>query len=208
MPSRLSPFVSGAAVLALLLAAGCASPEKDLRGSSAKDSDDRLDAANSLAEHVDESDPAWLARRSEIVQALRSLLDDRSALVRQAAIGALGRVEGHAAAPAIIDRLRDREPWVRYVAAKELSRMGSVPEAQEPLTALLREDESADVRRAAADALGDLRVRGAVYDLYLALSDQAPGVRYHAYLALRAITGKDYGLDAKAWRAAVPQTPK
>lgn len=183
---------------------GCASLDKDLKRAAAKESEDRLDAANSLAEHVGERDPDYLARRPEIVKALRSLLDDRSALVRQAAIGALGRVEGSSATSAFIDRLRDRDPWVRLAAAKELVHCAPDPVVTEALSATLRQDESVDVREAAAAALGALRAQSAVYDLYLAFSgDREPGVRFHAYHALCAITGKDFGLDAKAWRAFV-----
>ena len=59
---------------------------------------------------------------------------------------------------------------------------------------------------AAASALtaargAQLRAEKALRDLYSALSDRVPAVRYNAYLALKAITGDDFGEDPKAWRA-------
>jgi HEAT repeat protein len=190
-----------------LTGGGCASAEKDLRATGASKAEDRVLAASSIAAHVEAGDAGYTARKAELSKALRDMLDDRSALVRQAAIDALATVEGPEATAVLVDRLRDRDAWVRYAAAKALGRVGS-PAAVEPLGAVLRQDESPDVRRAAARALEERKGEAAIYDLYLALSDPSPAVRFHAYLALRAITGKDYGLDARAWREVVPQSQR
>jgi HEAT repeat protein len=181
-----------AALLALVsLSAGCASPEKDLAKTRDPDNEERVEGAVSLGARVAEGDPDWTARREEISRAIRALLDDKSALVRQAAVDALALIERGAATGALADRLRDRDPWVRYSAAKALGRVGTEA-AAEPLGQALRLDESADVRAAAADALRRTRAVGQAYELYL---------------ALREITGKDLGFDPRAWREAIPRSP-
>ncbi len=194
------------AVACVLGVAACGGPARHLEKTRHPENEERVEAAIALAEGIAEGDLAYLAQREEIVRALRALLEDRSALVRQAAIEALATVEGAAATGAIADRLRDRDPWVRRAAAKALGRAGT-KEAAEPLAAALRTDESDDVRAAAAEALGKLGAEGALYDLYLGLSDRAPAVRYYSYLALRAITGRDLPPDPRLWREAVPLSP-
>jgi HEAT repeat protein len=192
-------------VLALALAAGCASaPPQELQNLHSAKQDDRIDAALSLSEKLAASEPEYVKSQDQIKLELRRLLDDRSALVRQVAIEAITRVEGKAAAGPVADRLRDKDPWVRFAAVKRLGELGAQT-AAEPISDLLRKDESPDVRSAAAQALAKLRPPSAVRDLYLALQDDARAVRYQAYAALVAITGKDLGEDPKAWRAVIPR---
>jgi len=192
-----------ACVALTLVVAGCSSAPKELERVRAEQNEDRLHAAADLAEGLSAGREPYVSYREEVLRALRTLLDDRSALVRQGAIDNLARVQGRAAAAAIADRLRDRDPWVRYTAAR---RLGEI-EAQIAAPALveaLRRDESEDVRRAAAQALGRIRADMAVRDLYLAFSEDASaGVRYFAHAALVEITGHDLGEDPKKWRAAI-----
>jgi len=170
--------------------------------------EDRYEAAVSLAKEVLDGTPSYVARRDDIAKGLRGRLDDRSALVRQVAIDGLVAVEGAGAAAAIADRLRDRDVWVRYTAVKALGRIQARDRA-EGIAHALRRDEGRDVRRAAAQALREARATEAARELFLALAgDDSPdrsGVRYHAYLALRALTGKDPGESPRAWRPIVGQ---
>lgn len=193
-----------AALLALPALTGCATPPEEIEELRAEDSEDRIEAAVLLAERIVAADPEYVEFRRESVAALRALLDDRSALVRQVAIDALAKVEGRGAAQAIADRLRDKDPWVRLAAVKSLGAL----EARTTVDAIasrLRQDgadaeESPDVRRAAAQVLGKLKAESALRELYGALADRVPAVRYAAYLALKAITNEDHGEDQKAWR--------
>jgi HEAT repeat protein len=200
--------------VALLLPAmggGCASVSGELstakmaQRAPGKDADveDRADAVIDLARRTEAGDSGYVARRAEIVQAVRVLLDDKSAFVRQAAVEALAMLEGKAAAAALADRLRDKDTWVRFTSVRWLGVVGG-PEQDEPLMAAMKSDTSMDVRWASAEALGKLKARESLYDLYLALADQA-SVRYHAYLSLREITGKDVGMDPAAWRDLIPR---
>lgn len=197
------PALGLRSVITFLALAGCASVEGDLARTKDADNEERVEAAVSLADGIAGEDPDYLAKRAEIGAALRALLDDRSGLVRQAAVDALARTEGKNAETALIDRLRDRDRWVRFAAARHLGKVGTAA-AVEPLAVALRDDENPDVRRAAAQALGALRARAAAYDLYLALSDREYDVRFFAARALAEITGEDHGLDARRWREVVP----
>lgn len=194
-----------AGVLAAPLAAGCSSAPKEVEELHAKEAKDRISAATTLSEKVAAKDEDYEPHRQEIAAALRRLLDDPSALVRQVAIDAIAKVEGGAAAPAIADRLRDQDAWVRLAAVRALGDLGAQGSV-EAIAARLRQDgpdaeENPDVRRTAAQALAKLKNDKALRDLYGALSDRVPAVRYNAYLALKAITGEDFGEDPKAWRA-------
>jgi HEAT repeat protein len=201
----MSRAAGASVVLFLALAAGCASaPPEELQDIHSAKQDERIDAALALSKKLAAREPEYVKSKDQISVELRRLLDDRSALVRQVAIDALVDVEGKAAAGPIADRLRDKDAWVRYAAVKRLGDLGAQT-AAEPIAELLRKDESADVRSAAAEALAKLRPTAAIRDLYLALQDDARSVRYHAYVALVAITGKDLGEDPKAWRAVIPR---
>jgi HEAT repeat protein len=77
---------------------------------------------------------------------------------RQAAISALGEIGDRSAAPTLVEALRSTAPEVRFQAAISLPRVA--PEAAvEPLQAALSDDD-AEVRAAAAAALGDLGHEG------------------------------------------------
>jgi HEAT repeat protein len=193
-------------ILLVALTAGCASLPAEIEELHSSDQEDRIDAAISLAGRFTDRDPDVLAAKEEVARELRRLLDDRSALVRQVAVDSLATIEGKAASSALVDRLRDKDPWVRYAAARQLGAL-EARTAAELLADLLRRDESADVRRAAAQALAKIKARGALRELYLALQDDTPSVRYQAYVALRAITGEDHGEDPRAWRPLVPRGP-
>jgi HEAT repeat protein len=188
-------------VLAALAAAGCASPQSRFEDLRSGDQEARIEAALDLGKGVKHGDDDYVAARAEIAVELRRLLDDKSALVRQVAIECLADVDGKAAAGPITDRLRDRDPWVRYIAARHLGYLGATS-AVEALADRLKSDESVNVRRQAAQSLAMIGSRAALHNLYLALQD-VPDVRYQAYLALRQITGQDPGEDPNAWRPLI-----
>ncbi|MCC6419049.1 MAG: HEAT repeat domain-containing protein [Gemmataceae bacterium] len=106
--------------------------------------------------------------------------------------------------PKLIGELKNsKNASARAAAAAEIGRYGSlsgpaVKDAIEPLLLALKNDESADVRRAAAKALGDIAPEPmkTVPALIDALKDRAVGVKTAAAVALG-----QYGPDA---RPAIP----
>jgi HEAT repeat protein len=197
--------VLAALLLLAFCAGGCRSVGDTVEDLASEDYEDRYEAAIDLTDGIQGHEPDHVAARDDIARGLRALLDDRSALVRQIAISCLVEVEGRAAAAAIADRLRDKDPWVQYVAASALGEVHASGHVEDLVQALAR-GENEDIRRAAAKSLKALRAEAALRDLFFALAgDDSPSVRYHSYVALRSITGKDPGEDPRAWRPLVGQ---
>lgn len=140
-------------------------------------------------------DPAFL-------EVYRLLLDDPDATVRAAAAAALARHGAAAAGDA--DRLvpllaPDQPLYVRWEAAKALRHLPS-PAARRALTLTLRNDPDAEVRLAAAQALGRYQDPEAFDALVIALNDLDFGVVESARRSLVLLTGRDAGLEPGSWR--------
>jgi HEAT repeat protein len=113
----------------------------------------------------------------------------------------IGELEnaGDAEAVARLTRLlRDRDPGVRGVAGRALAAIKN-PRALEAFIAALK-DNDPSVRAIAASALGWIKDARAVEPLIGALKDNDADVRFHAALALRDMTGMDFGLDQEQWQ--------
>jgi HEAT repeat protein len=67
----------------------------------------------------------------------------------------------------------------------------------------LRGDVDADVRLAAAKALGESKNPEAVAALGEALNDPDPAMQYHAMLSLQRVTGKNLGNSVDRWQRYV-----
>jgi HEAT repeat protein len=124
-------------------------------------------------------------KAKDAVKPLLGLLkDDENALVREVAASALGDIASDAGevVPALAKALRGKESAVRDAAAWSLSAFG------EPGSASLKDalkDDSAEVRRSAARALGSIDVGAkGVPDLIAALKDKDASVRAAAAGAL------------------------
>jgi hypothetical protein len=133
---------------------------------------------------------AWIQREHKdpaVVPRLRSALRDQDACVRRVAGSFLGRVEHPSASAALVAALDDASAETRYVAALGLGLSDeSTPPTGvvEPLVRRLR-DDSPQVRRAAAWALGALEASGALTSLIEVLGrDADPRVRQAAAWAL------------------------
>jgi HEAT repeat protein len=127
---------------------------------------------------------------------LRATLNDPDPYVRVYAAEALARIDrdGRRAVPAIGEGLRDRDAHVRAAAAGALAALGPPAEDAGPeLRAVLGRDPEAEVRRAAAFALGEVMAqahdRRQVEEAVAALArsvreDQDSNVSYWAARAL------------------------
>lgn len=95
------------------------------------------------------------ARNARASERLRSALDDGQPETRALAAFALGLAEQQSAGPKLQLLLRDAAPTVRAAAAWSLGELEYKP-AIAALADLLEHDQSAQVRRAAARALGQI----------------------------------------------------
>jgi hypothetical protein len=126
--------------------------------------------------------------------------DDDDPGVRAASIRALGRHGDPAHASYLIDALSDEDDGVRLAAARALQRVHT-PRAVASLLRAIKESEekNADVRAAAADALGQYRLPVVVQALIAALADPRLVVNDRVSHALVVLTGQDFGLERSAW---------
>lgn len=132
------------------------------------------------------------------------LRNDEDAGVRAAAVRALAKA-GPAAkpyAPEIIDALDDPAELVRWDAALALGDV-VVPEAVAPLRALAVNDESSDVRAAAARSLRSYCEPSAIRTLVRCLYDESFDVRYVARNSLIHLTGRNKGYRPEDWASVV-----
>jgi plasmid stability protein len=153
-------------------------------------------------------DPAYVSLYAENAE-------DPDPSVRAAALKALGR-HGTAEHTAIMTKAltTDKDPGVRQEAARSLQRVHN-PETIEPLLAAIRLpdvakgqwEEDAEVRAQAALALAQYREQKVLQGLVSALYDPRLAVNRNALVALRTLTGQDFGYERLAWAAWIKETP-
>ncbi|MCC7146554.1 MAG: HEAT repeat domain-containing protein [Phycisphaeraceae bacterium] len=206
----------GLVFLAAMLAAGCAGD-----GGSSKAEDTTLfddfvaqfksDTPTQVASEAFNTYDADL-RRSAVVKLsdapfggeepylrmYRYLIDDPDPTVRAVSVMALGRHGTVADAETIATRLADDTPVVRWEAAKALQQIHN-PAVAKPLSSVLGGDSDADVRMAAADALGQYAQRSVIDALIRALDDADYGVQQMAWRSLKTVTGQNLGVDPALW---------
>ncbi|HVA47205.1 MAG TPA: HEAT repeat domain-containing protein [Pirellulales bacterium] len=135
----------GAAVLVVLLAAGCQRGPRTMTG---------IEDAGKAAAAKPKAKVVGPAGREPGV-AVRTVRAFREWGVRETAADALARI-GDAAVPALLDTLADPDPDVRAQAAHALARMGQKAEPAVPALIHALDDPNQDVRQGAARALGQI----------------------------------------------------
>lgn len=126
--------------------------------------------------------------------------DDPDPGVRATCIRALGRHGDPVHAPYLIAALEDDDEKVRIAGARALQRVHTSEAIPGLVTAINQEKEpNADVRAAAADALGQYRESSVVQSLISALRDTRLVVNDRVHHSLNGMTGQDFGVDHAAW---------
>jgi beta-lactamase regulating signal transducer with metallopeptidase domain len=126
--------------------------------------------------------------RTTAVPQLITLLDDADDYVQMAAARALGEVRDSRAVFKLIATLSDENPNVRELVVWALSEMKDT-RAVTALCNVLLSDTRAEVRRGAAEALGEIQSAAALPALRQALNDSEPGVSAKAAWAISEIEG-------------------
>ncbi len=134
------------------------------------------------------------------VRLYRLLIDDPDPTVRAAAVKALGMHGEVEDVTLIVIRLHDTSEMVRWEATNALQKIHN-PVAIKQLVAMLGEGEGedADVRQAAANALGQYATPQVYNALVGALDDTRYGVVRAAEKSLQTLTGQDLGTDGSDW---------
>ena len=126
--------------------------------------------------------------RSGAVPQLINLLTDPDEWVQMAAARALGELRDHRSLDGLIARLGDDKWRVRQLATRALSEMKNA-RAVAALCSVLLSDVRAEVRRGAAEALGEISSAEALPSLKQALNDAEASVSAKAAWAISEIEG-------------------
>lgn len=134
--------------------------------------------------------------------------NDVDPTVRAAAIRALNRSRAATFADTYVAGLSDDSDQVRLEAAKALANIPS-DKAVPGLTRLLAdEQQTRDIRIAAADALRAYHQSDVAQSLIRVLGDRDFGVAFQARTSLNLMTGQDYRYDAAAWLDYLTKTER
>ena len=126
--------------------------------------------------------------RADAVPQLITLLGDSDQWVRMAAARALGELHDHQAVAKLLATLSDDDWRVRELVVWALSETKDA-RAVTALCTVLISDPRVEVRRGAAEALGEIQSAEALPALKQALHDSAPGVSAKAAWAIAEIEG-------------------
>lgn len=151
------------------------------------------------------SEPEKAAHARELAQRIQS---ERDPLVRVEMVKALGECRDPVAIAVLKAGLEDPDSDVRIACCHSWAKIGGKP-AAEALGAVLGADTSAEVRIAAADALGHVNDPECTRALAVGLEDSDIAVQYRAMQSMKAVSGRDLGDDVTQWRQfAKGQTPQ
>jgi hypothetical protein len=141
------------------------------------------------------------------IQLYLDAVEDDDPGVRAAGARALGRHGEPAQAMRLVDLLGDEDRYVRFEAARSLQRLHN-PDAVPALLESIRADKEpeADVRVAAAEALGQYAQSRVLQGLIGALADPRLAVNHAVRTSLVTLTGQDFGVDRAAWTRWVSAT--
>lgn len=123
-------------------------------------------------------------------------------MIRAELVRALGACQGPEVEQLLVAALKDPSTEVRTTACEVWGQRGGA-DAVRQLSETLGSDTEADVRMAAARALGKTRDPAAVAALGRLLAENDPAMQYRAVESLRLVTGKDLGNDVGRWQQYV-----
>lgn len=160
----------------------------------------RLEELELLSKKLPSMSTADKERWTTVLEKLAT--KDTSPEIRGKSVTLLARIDSTVSTQAINKAAGDDVEKVRLAACKALA-VRKDTEARNMLMSLAETDESAQVRQAAISGLAHFDDEEVRKTLANVLDDTNPAVQHQAVLALRSMTGKDYGGDFDSWRKFV-----
>ena len=130
---------------------------------------------------------------------LAQLQNEPDPLVRTEIVRGVQRCASSHAESILVAAAKDPYPFVRVTACKGLG-MRKGPAASRALAETIASDLNIDVRLAATRALGDRKDPSTVSALSIALDDKDPAMQHRAMVAMKDVTGQNFGEDVDKWR--------
>ena len=136
----------------------------------------------------------WITQLSNILK------NETSPELRRESVLVLQQVmDRQDAVAAVTPLIQDKNDKVRLTVAQTLGTHPN-PEAASALMSMAQSDSSRVVQLAATESLGKHPSNEVRQFLASKLEDRSPAMQYQASLALKSITGKNYGGDIDAWK--------
>jgi HEAT repeat protein len=183
----------------IALSTGCSmfnkkpTPEQML---NIKTPDDRLKELRELAKEAKKKTPDEQQRI--VADLCKQIQTESEPQMRRQIFRTLAAYPQKEAGSAIIVGLTDGDMETRRLACTSLGKHGG-KEAVGELTRVATSDTNPDVRMAAVRALGLTHDPAAMMPLTEALGEGDPAIQSLAHQSLMAVSGRDFGTDAKAW---------
>ncbi len=119
--------------------------------------------------------------------------------LKRDAVMALGATPHADAEAPLMRACSDKNDKVRMAACKAMSGRNSTS-ASQMLASIAQSDKNISVRSAAIRALGTYQTGEARAILRKSLDEKSPVLQHESMIALKTMTGKDFGLDGPSWR--------
>jgi HEAT repeat protein len=162
-----------------------------------KTPDDRMKELRELAKTAKKKSPE---EQQRIVDDLsKQIQQEAEPPMRRQILRTLANYPQPAATAVIAAGLNDGDMETRRVACASMGKRGG-KEAVQELTRVATSDTNPDVRLAAIRAMGLTKDAAALMPLTEAMGDADPAMQARAHESLVAVSGRDFGNDAKAWR--------
>ncbi len=126
--------------------------------------------------------------------------------LKRDAVMALGATLHSDAEAPLIRACSDKNDKVRLAACKSMAGRQSTTVSQ-MLSTIAQSDKNMSVRSAAIRSLGTYQSDDAKSVLRKSLDEKSPLLQHEAMIALKTMTGKDFGLDAPNWRKFLDGEP-
>jgi hypothetical protein len=144
------------------------------------------------------------SQKDEAVKIMLAKLDEgrEPVAIRAAIIRSLGNLGDRRARAVVLKGISDTDNAViRVEACRALGKVG-LPEDATTLARIMTIDKLEDCRIAAIEAIGTLKTQEPrIYQILLdGMDNEDPAIRYQCLQSLRAVTGKDFGIDPAVWK--------